>query len=229
MYKHRPSLVAVPAIAITLLVLGMTRSDAYALTAPTVKSATTGVTEIDKLLDRVNQRAAERMKENSSSSSKSSSSRRATAPRSSSSSLRPAAPESSAAPLPTLDEFRAEVFRLVNVERANAGLTPYIYNDTLESSAQEYALHMEETTCFSHTECGSTLKERMHASGYYKKNGRSYSYGENIARGQKTAAQVMEDWLDSPPHKAAILSTTFKEMGVGKSGTYWVQHFGAVR
>jgi uncharacterized protein YkwD len=82
---------------------------------------------------------------------------------------------------------------------------------------------------FSHTECGSTLKERMHDSGYYKDNGRSYYYGENIARGQDSAKEVMEDWMNSPSHRAAILSETFNEIGIGISGTYWVQHFGAIR
>ena len=116
---------------------------------------------------------------------------------------------------------------MVNQERAKAGLPAYTYNNTLEKSAQDYAVHMESTNCFSHT-CDSTLKDRMHNSGYYQPNGMSYSYGENIAEGQTTAAQVMNDWMNSPPHREAILSTTYKEMGVGKSGVYWVQHFGAI-
>jgi len=126
-------------------------------------------------------------------------------------------------------DINAEVFKLVNEVRAAEGLPAYTYNNTLEESAMEYAVHMRIDTCFSHSECGSTLKERMHASGYYKDNGRSYSYGENIARGQDSAADVMEDWMNSPPHKGAILSTKFKEIGIGRSGDYWVQHFGAVR
>ncbi len=129
----------------------------------------------------------------------------------------------------SLQEFRNEVIRLVNEERTKQGLSPYTYNATLESSAQDYAAHMESEKCFSHTACGSTLKERMHASGYYQGGGKSYYYGENIARGQKTAQKVMTDWMNSPPHKAAILSSKYKEIGVGKSGTYWVQHFGVIK
>lgn len=129
-----------------------------------------------------------------------------------------------------------EVFDLVNAERKKKGLSPYTYNSILENSAEDYAVHMEDDTCFSHTACGSTLKERMHESGYYQPKSQrsckcslSYSYGENIARGQTTAEKVMRDWMNSPSHKAAILSKKFKEIGIGKSGNYWVQHFGAVK
>jgi uncharacterized protein YkwD len=125
-------------------------------------------------------------------------------------------------------DLYAEVVRLVNLEREKEGLKPYAYNKILESSAVDYAQHMDSEKCFSHT-CGSTLKERMHASGYYHGGGFSYSYGENIARGQDSAAEVMEDWMNSPPHHDAILSSKFLEIGIGKSGEYWVQHFGAIR
>lgn len=126
-------------------------------------------------------------------------------------------------------EMVMEVFTLVNEERLKHGMAPYTYNVTLARSATEYAAHMETVDCFSHDECGSILKERMHASGYYAGGSKSYSYGENIARGQDTAQEVMADWMNSRSHKAAILSSKYLEIGIGKSGDYWVQHFGAVR
>lgn len=127
------------------------------------------------------------------------------------------------------DASKADVFRIVNEVRQKEGLAPFTYNRTLEKSAQDYAEHMEATHCFSHTECGSVLKERMHASGYYAGGNKSYAYGENIARGQDSPEEVMEDWMNSPSHKEAILSSKYLEIGVGKSGEFWVQHFGAVR
>lgn len=121
------------------------------------------------------------------------------------------------------------VFRLVNEERAKRDLPPYVYNNILEQSAEDYAEHMRRTDCFSHTDCGTTLRQRMHDSGYYQGGGKSYSYGENIARGQESAAEVMRDWMNSPSHRDAILSTKYLEIGIGRSGEYWVQHFGAIR
>ena len=49
-----------------------------------------------------------------------------------------------------------------------------------------------------------------------KKFGITYTAaGENIAMGQPTAASVMNAWMNSPGHKANILSKNFTEIGVG--------------
>ena len=39
--------------------------------------------------------------------------------------------------------------------------------------------------------------------------------GENIAKGQRTPAEVMTGWMNSPGHKANILNCGFKNIGVG--------------
>lgn len=228
---------ALPVIVSLLIVSGASQASA-ALPTTGTRSATTGIRAIDSLLDRVNHRAASRLADDVEEVTDDAEDNvprvRAVSSRSSSSSSSARRTQTSSAPAavaaaPTLREFRAEVFRLVNIERQKAGLSAYTYNSTLEDSAQDYSALMQRDSCFSHTACGSTLKERMHASGYYQPNGKSYYYGENIARGQDTAKEVMEDWLNSPPHKAAILSEKFKEIGVGKVGNYWTQHFGAVK
>lgn len=225
-HKRRVSLLAVPVIAIVILVTGMTSTAAAASATGINLDSASGVnTFINDLIERVALRASQRIADEDldapASRSSSSSSR---------SSLARSSEKSSIAPASTpLSGFRSEVFRLVNAERKKKGLPAYTYNPILESSAQDYAEEMRAESCFSHTACGSTLKQRMHASGYYQNDGRSYYYGENIARGQDTAAEAMEDWLNSPSHRDAILSSKFKEIGIGKSGTYWVQHFGTIK
>jgi uncharacterized protein YkwD len=136
--------------------------------------------------------------------------------------------QSSAPAQPNSNDLQ-RVFQLVNQERANAGLPAYTYNTTLEKSAKQYAYDMHTQNFFSHVSpSGETLTDRMQKSGYIQP-GRGYSVGENIAMGQKTPEQVMHDWMNSPPHREAILSTTYKEIGVGRDGNYWVQHFGVIR
>jgi uncharacterized protein YkwD len=54
--------------------------------------------------------------------------------------------------------------------------------------------------------------------------------GENIAYGQRTPAEVMRDWMNSPGHRNNILSRSFSQIGVGlaknSSGVcYWTQQF----
>jgi uncharacterized protein YkwD len=54
--------------------------------------------------------------------------------------------------------------------------------------------------------------------------------GENIAYGQRTPAEVMNDWMNSPGHRSNIMNPTYTEIGVGlaknSSGVcYWTQQF----
>lgn len=54
----------------------------------------------------------------------------------------------------------------------------------------------------------------------------SYRYaGENIAMGQKTAKEVVNEWMNSPGHKANILNAKYGLIGVGYYNGYWVQEF----
>ena len=54
--------------------------------------------------------------------------------------------------------------------------------------------------------------------------------GENIATGQTSPEQVMNAWMNSSGHRANILGSTYKRIGIGCvyiQGTYyWVQCFG---
>ena len=68
---------------------------------------------------------------------------------------------------------------------------------------------------------GSTAEQRIKAAGYkagwYDNGSGSLSYPrqENVAYGQDTAEEVVEGWMNSPGHRAAILAKDAKEIGVG--------------
>lgn len=54
--------------------------------------------------------------------------------------------------------------------------------------------------------------------------------GENIAQGQRTAQEVVNGWMNSPGHRANILSSVYNQIGVGaakaSNGTItWTQMF----
>lgn len=53
-----------------------------------------------------------------------------------------------------------------------------------------------------------------------------FALGENIAKGQLTADQVMREWMDSESHRKNILQPAFREIGVGIFRDLWVQNFG---
>lgn len=115
--------------------------------------------------------------------------------------------------------FAEEVLYYCNIEREKAGVSPLALDDTLCSAANVRA--GEITSSFSHTRPdGRSCFTAMDEAGYF------YSYaGENIAWGYPTAKDVVEGWMNSPGHRANILSSNFNRIGIGKSGTYWVQMF----
>lgn len=143
----------------------------------------------------------------------------------------PAPTTSTSTDLPTL---REEVRRLVNSERAAAGLRPVMRNRILELSAQSYAEEMASRGFFGHvTPEGETLRQRIESSVGSDRLFQNdchciekFILGENIARGQKTPAKVMNDWMNSASHKAVILNPSFTDLGVGIVAGVWVQHFG---
>lgn len=127
----------------------------------------------------------------------------------------------------TPQELAAEVVRLVNVERAKEGLPALGTFDSLTKAAEIRA--PETAKLFSHDRPdGSSCFTALDATGASKG---AYTSGENIAAGSSTAADVVEQWMNSPGHRANILNKDFTHIGVGYSksnsgyGHYWVQMF----
>lgn len=116
-----------------------------------------------------------------------------------------------------IEEYKDELIRLVNEERTEAGLEPYEVHDVAMEFAQIRAEEISEK--FSHE------RPNGDQTGTYS----HYTFGENIAKGQDTPQEVMEDWMGSSGHRAAIMSKEDEYFGVGiyeKNGTlYWVQEF----
>ena len=67
---------------------------------------------------------------------------------------------------------------------------------------------------YSHTSPeGGQPWDRAAAAGSTRR-----SIGENIACGQRSAAEVVEGWMNSPGHRANILKPGFTHIGVGFAG-----------
>ena len=129
--------------------------------------------------------------------------------------------------IPAKDEesssFESEVIRLVNAERTKHGL-PNLKEDWQLSRVARYKSEdMRDNKYFSHTSptYGSPFEMMKNFGISYK------SAGENIAKGQKTPAAVVNAWMNSPGHRKNILSKGFTHIGVGYAadGNYWTQMF----
>ncbi|MDN3024343.1 CAP domain-containing protein [Streptomyces sp. S.PB5] len=127
-----------------------------------------------------------------------------------------------------LTRTAAEVVDLTNGERARHGLPPLAVDPHLTTAAQAHSADMIARSFYSHTSPdGSRPWDRAAAAG-----ARRRSIGENIACGQRSAAEVVEGWMNSPGHRANILKPDFTHIGIGfagggPAGTYWTQLFGA--
>ena len=116
-----------------------------------------------------------------------------------------------------------EVIRLTNIERAKYGKAPLQYHAALQQAAMVRA--QEISIKFSHDRPDGT-----DSSTAVYEAGAGCNDGENIARGFATPETVVQGWMNSLGHKAAILSTSSTHIGVGfyknSSGVYfWTQEF----
>jgi uncharacterized YkwD family protein/spore coat assembly protein SafA len=116
-----------------------------------------------------------------------------------------------------------EVINLVNQERAKEGLPALKYDWELARVAKYKSQDMKDQNYFSHNSpvYGSPFTMMQNFGINYK------SAGENIARGQRSASQVVDAWMNSSGHRANIMSSDFTHIGVGyvESGNYWTQMF----
>merc|ERR1711862_1028107 len=123
----------------------------------------------------------------------------------------------------SLDTWMIEMLNLVNEERVKVGVSPLCYNQKLINAAQKHSNDMEEEDYLSHTgKDGSDPGDRIEEEGYDWK-----SYGENIAKGQKSVSGVMNAWMNSSGHKKNILSGSKTHFGAGwaKNERLWIQVF----
>ncbi|WP_460777390.1 CAP domain-containing protein [Nocardiopsis nanhaiensis] len=115
----------------------------------------------------------------------------------------------------------AEVVNLVNDERSSHGCGPVDVDDRLTAAAQEHSQDMDDRDYMAHdSPDGEGPGERAQRHGYN-------AFGaENVAKGQQSAEQVMNSWMDSPGHRDNILNCGLESIGVGEAGNAWTQKFG---
>lgn len=120
-----------------------------------------------------------------------------------------------------ISDLEQQVVDLVNQERAAYGLAPLTLSTELCNGARLKSQDMLNNGYFSHYSptYGSPF-EMMDSLGI-----ETWGAAENIARGQKTAEEVMNSWMNSPGHRANILSEEYVKIGVGYADGYWTQWF----
>ena len=125
--------------------------------------------------------------------------------------------------------YASQVLTLVNQHRAAIGVGQLSTDGALTASAVWKSMNMAGLNYFDHNDdpIGRTVAQRLAACGWPSNLG----WGENIAYGYSTPADVMNGWLNSPGHKANIENPSYTSIGIGVAANsqgvyYWTQDFG---
>jgi uncharacterized YkwD family protein len=118
-------------------------------------------------------------------------------------------------------QFEQQVLQMVNKQRASSGQAALVMDNNLARMAMVKAQDMYDNNYFDHN-------SPTYGSPFDMMDKFQISYssaGENIAKGQTSAEQVMNDWMNSPGHRANILNSGFTKIGVAHYNGAWVQEF----
>jgi len=108
-----------------------------------------------------------------------------------------------------LNPVEERIVQKTNAERRRHGLAPLLIDGHLVRSARRHTAWMTRSRTLRHT---------------------TGDVGENIAMGQQSSHEAVRSWMNSSGHRANILSTGYRKIGVAaytaSDGTvYWCQQF----
>jgi hypothetical protein len=103
-----------------------------------------------------------------------------------------------------------QIFDYLNLARVDGGLAPLAWSESLAAVGEDHAFEMYDEGFFAHTsEATGSVADRMEAAGIPY-----VLVGENLALAP-TPENVHEGLMTSPGHRANIMETRFRRVGVG--------------
>ncbi|OPY67222.1 MAG: Cysteine-rich secretory protein family protein [Syntrophorhabdaceae bacterium PtaU1.Bin034] len=125
------------------------------------------------------------------------------------------------------DLNNSQIVKLINSYRKSQGLVPFKENAKLKRSSRIKTDDMVTNRYFGHDDLrGDPFYTNIRRVDYRYRN-----VGEVLARGCRNEKSVLRVWLNSPPHRAAILDPVFRDIGCSNRlghdhGFYVVCHLG---
>jgi uncharacterized protein YkwD len=104
----------------------------------------------------------------------------------------------------------------INAVRREHGLRPLVRSSKLSTAASQHTREMGVEGYFEHESLDSTPFWKRIARWYSSKNWRSWSVGENLLYSSPdlTASEGVKMWMNSAPHRANLLSRSWREIGI---------------
>lgn len=131
---------------------------------------------------------------------------------------------------PQLDPEAARA--AINAYRAGKSLRPLALDARLTAAAEAHVRDLARHDRISHMGSdGSNPWQRIKRTGYAPRLA-----AENVAAGQATLAETVQDWKDSPTHNANLLNAEATQMGIAvaydpdtRYRTFWALELGTPR
>ena len=113
-------------------------------------------------------------------------------------------------------ELQVALVQQVNALRARHGLSRLALSGRLSIAANAHSVQMARLGYFSHDGANGVSYARRMARYYPGPGYRSWSTGENLLWSSPTvgAARAIAMWLSSPSHRAILLSSRWRELGL---------------
>ena len=115
------------------------------------------------------------------------------------------------APSPSTDPYNAQVLNLINQKRAAVGAAPVKWNQKIGNVSQEWSEHLGEATKSSTFDWNKI--HRSDAGGSLLPSGATW-YREIIGF-NGSAQSIVDWWMGSASHKAAMLDPKATDIGIG--------------
>lgn len=107
-----------------------------------------------------------------------------------------------------------DLWSQVNSEREKIGAKPLRLDPILTKSAQAKCNDMVARDYYEHDDPDGRTWQHFVVDAGYDTTAR-HDGDENLAAGEKTASGVVGGWMSSPPHRKALLDSTYINEGFG--------------
>jgi uncharacterized protein YkwD len=114
------------------------------------------------------------------------------------------------------DRVEKRIVRTINAIRSSHGLHRVRRNRALSRSADFHCRDMLRANFFAHSSSnGQSFQQRVEQFRPSNRIGETLAY---LPKGQggSMARRIVDMWMNSPPHRASLLSPSFKRIGVAR-------------
>jgi uncharacterized protein YkwD len=114
------------------------------------------------------------------------------------------------------DGVERQIIRKINRIRSGSGLARLRSNAALGRSSDFHCADMLQANFFAHTSSnGDSFEQRVEQFRPSNRIGETLAYLSRGAR-RHMARRIVDMWMNSPPHRASLLSPSFRRIGVAR-------------